>query len=269
MHDSTVREIGDSSSQQPPVQHTKHIGLLGADSIVLYLNDASDPFFFPLTQEITLGRQAPDASIQTFVDLTLFGAHEKGVSRLHAVIRRTPGGNVEVEDLASANGTWLNGLRMAPHLPRPLKSGDRLTLGQFIVYIYLAETESKAEESTAAKAPARNDVPVPSSSVASELPVTDKLNPVMPLLLPAPKPLEHYHATVSLGLQYMIIELGSVLAKIIPPLLQLKDCEIKFTLHIDAHVRSGFDESTIQTIKNAAGDLKLDESEFGPTRRNM
>lgn len=264
MHNSTVHGTGDPSSQLPPVQHTKHIGLLGADSIALYFDDASEPFFFSLTHDIVLGRQVPNAPVQTFVDLTLFGGHIKGVSRLHAVIRRSPSGSVEVKDLASSNGTWLNGIRLEPNLPRLLKSGDRLTLGSLLVYVYLADIESKVEESTPEIVPARDAMPLQSASVVTETPVTNKLNPEMPLLLPAPKPRTHYHATVSLGLQYMIIELGSVLARIIPPLLKLKDCEIKFTLHIDAHVRSGFDESTIQAIKNATGDLKLDESEFRP-----
>lgn len=49
-------------------------------------------------------------------------------SRQHAVIIFDKG-VVAVEDLNSLNGTWLNGSRVPPGQPRPLKAGDVLQVG--------------------------------------------------------------------------------------------------------------------------------------------
>ncbi len=49
-----------------------------------------------------------------------------GVSRNHACIRQQPDGRRQVEDLASSNGTYLNGSRIANDI---LKNGDILTFG--------------------------------------------------------------------------------------------------------------------------------------------
>ena len=48
------------------------------------------------------------------------------VSREHAVVRRAPAG-LEIEDLGSRNGTWVNGVRIARR--QRLRAGDRITLG--------------------------------------------------------------------------------------------------------------------------------------------
>jgi hypothetical protein len=50
------------------------------------------------------------------------------VSRRHACIRRVPAG-VTVKDLASTNGTCLNGTRLAPDTEYLLRFGDRIVLG--------------------------------------------------------------------------------------------------------------------------------------------
>lgn len=66
--------------------------------------------------EIVLGRSA-------YCTLVLENA---SISRLHAVLRLV-GADVELEDLGSRNGTFVNGQRLtAPRLVRP---GDRLEVG--------------------------------------------------------------------------------------------------------------------------------------------
>jgi pSer/pThr/pTyr-binding forkhead associated (FHA) protein len=54
---------------------------------------------------------------------------------MHAIIRRTEQGLV-IEDLASSNGSWLNGVRLAPFSPRPLQSGDHLALSQLEIVVH-------------------------------------------------------------------------------------------------------------------------------------
>jgi len=78
----------------------------------------------------------PNQSIYPEIDLTDELALEAGVSRRHACIYRR-GNDVEVEDLGSINGTLLNGKRLAPYIPEPLKDGDQLQLGKLLIEVCL------------------------------------------------------------------------------------------------------------------------------------
>lgn len=44
-------------------------------------------------------------------------------------------GTVVIEDLASVNGTFLNGKRLDPYLPEPLKDGDTVYLGKVLIEV--------------------------------------------------------------------------------------------------------------------------------------
>jgi predicted component of type VI protein secretion system len=68
-----------------------------------------------VTAALVLGRQAADLPID-----------DPEVSRRHATLRPA-GGGLEVEDLGSLNGTWVNGTRIQG--PVRLKHGDRVQLG--------------------------------------------------------------------------------------------------------------------------------------------
>jgi pSer/pThr/pTyr-binding forkhead associated (FHA) protein len=50
------------------------------------------------------------------------------VSRSHAELRLLAG-VLEVADLGSTNGTFVNGDRLKPHEPRPLHPGDEVCFG--------------------------------------------------------------------------------------------------------------------------------------------
>jgi pSer/pThr/pTyr-binding forkhead associated (FHA) protein len=89
-----------------------------------------------LTKPVRVGRIDPREGVYPDVDLTVDLAMEFGVSREHACIFRR-GNAVEVEDLASTNGTALNGKRLSPYLPVPLKDGDQLQLGKLLIEVNL------------------------------------------------------------------------------------------------------------------------------------
>ncbi len=81
------------------------------------------------TRSMTLGRtSAVPGDPQPDVDLTEFGAADKGVSRQHARILRKRD-LMYVEDLGSSNGTFLNGLPLMRNSLRVLRSGDEVQLG--------------------------------------------------------------------------------------------------------------------------------------------
>ncbi len=91
------------------------------------------------TGEWTLGRRSGTGSVD--IDLTPYGGYEYGVSRMHAALRIAPDG-VFVADLNSSNGTFLNGLRLRPHVPYPLHHQDTLMLGKLAIKIAL-ETQPR------------------------------------------------------------------------------------------------------------------------------
>ncbi len=53
---------------------------------------------------------------------------DRWMSRAHAMLQRTDGGDFYLIDLGSRNGSFLNGRRVS--IPVTIKNGDRLTLGQ-------------------------------------------------------------------------------------------------------------------------------------------
>lgn len=87
--------------------------------------------------EYTLGRADPTLESAPDVDLTPYDAYGRGVSRLHAALRRGPDG-WEIVDLGSANGTRLNGARLPPQAPRAVRDGDEIRLGDLALEIRLA-----------------------------------------------------------------------------------------------------------------------------------
>src|SRR5215468_9373038 len=51
-------------------------------SVVLHIRDAVDPVMLPLVEETTIGRSDQATATRPVLDLSAFGALEKGVSRL-------------------------------------------------------------------------------------------------------------------------------------------------------------------------------------------
>ena len=74
------------------------------------------------------------------VDLNLYDAYDKGISRLHATIRIDRSKNkVFVIDLGSANGSSVNGYEIPANSEVPLNHGDVLTLGKFNMKVILPQ----------------------------------------------------------------------------------------------------------------------------------
>lgn len=83
-----------------------------------------------------LGRASTEVKIsKPLVDLTDFGAIDNGISRVHALIKKTPRG-YQITDLESTNGTWHENQRLIPRKPHPLESGDRIRLGRLNILVF-------------------------------------------------------------------------------------------------------------------------------------
>jgi hypothetical protein len=123
----------------PKRQLSRHTAALPIDSIALYIDDYDEPLVVPVSQQAILGRYTPNSATQPRIDLGPFGGYDKGISRIHAIIRRTDAGLI-IEDLGSSNGSWLNSQRLKPYIPSPLRSGDLLRLGQVKIEIHFSSS---------------------------------------------------------------------------------------------------------------------------------
>jgi hypothetical protein len=89
-----------------------------------------------------LGRASTEIKApETLVDLTQFSALELGISRVHAMIRRTKDG-YQIIDLESSNGTWLENQRLVPKKPYALDSGDRIRTGRLNMLVFYSKSST-------------------------------------------------------------------------------------------------------------------------------
>jgi pSer/pThr/pTyr-binding forkhead associated (FHA) protein len=86
-------------------------------------------------QDYILGRAEGTQAILPDIDLNRFGAHEKGVSRLHCHLK-FQNDQMVIVDLGSANGTYLNGTRLTPDQAVLISENDTLTLGSMKVQVF-------------------------------------------------------------------------------------------------------------------------------------
>lgn len=95
----------------------------------LEIEGAGTPILVYPHEETSLGRRDPAGGTIPDVDLTSYAAYRMGVSRRHALLKLKDA-RLHLVDLGSSNGTMLNGVRLAPHQPRPIRDGDTITLGK-------------------------------------------------------------------------------------------------------------------------------------------
>ncbi|MBE0690565.1 MAG: FHA domain-containing protein [Anaerolineae bacterium] len=104
--------------------------------VLLHVRDAAEPIALrPTANQLTVGRSDNTSPIRPDLDLTPYGAMEKGVSRLHAAIVRNED-TLTLVDLNSSNGTFLNGQLLVPDTPRVLRDGDEIRFGRLVAHLY-------------------------------------------------------------------------------------------------------------------------------------
>jgi pSer/pThr/pTyr-binding forkhead associated (FHA) protein len=82
--------------------------------------------------EIIVGREDPISGIFPEIDLTPYGGESGGVSRQHARINRA-NGQWTITDLNSTNYTRVDGNKIDPSLPVPIRDGARIQFGRIAV----------------------------------------------------------------------------------------------------------------------------------------
>ncbi len=103
-------------------------------------SELSMPTFSLQKNENLVGRRDPMSNIFPEVDLSKYDPQTK-ISRRHARIWRD-GMNFLVEDLGSSNGTIVTApardtIRLTPHTPHALKSGDKLKIGDTTLHFLI------------------------------------------------------------------------------------------------------------------------------------
>ena len=112
-----------------------NVNLIPEEGIGIHVAGERKPLYVPIAKEIILGRMMETTTTsEAFLDLAEMHAVTMGVSKRHAMIRRT-GSGYEVIDLTSRNGSWLNAERLVPNKPYPLPSGSQLRIGNMRLLI--------------------------------------------------------------------------------------------------------------------------------------
>jgi pSer/pThr/pTyr-binding forkhead associated (FHA) protein len=108
------------------------------ESLSLHLVDTGEIIPTAEKKEFVIGRNSEGQTNIPDIDLTPYDAYTAGVSRTHVYIKMDQSG-FTVRDLGSANGTRLNGHRIAAHTENKIKHGDILTLGTLKVQVFIQE----------------------------------------------------------------------------------------------------------------------------------
>ncbi|MBL8116249.1 MAG: FHA domain-containing protein [Anaerolineae bacterium] len=103
--------------------------------IIIHIRDVTEPIILRPSDKLVMGRADGTSPTRPDLDLTPYGALERGVSRIHAAIGRSDD-TLTLVDLGSANGTYLNGQRLVTDQPRILRDGDEIRLGRLVAHVY-------------------------------------------------------------------------------------------------------------------------------------
>jgi FHA domain/zinc-ribbon domain len=132
------------------VARTSATDVFGHGTILKIEIAGVEPLLLKPKPETVFGRRDPATGAMPDVDLTPFAGYRMGVSRRHAIIRQTEAENrLDLVDLGSSNGTFLNGVRVAQDHPQRLRDGDEIRLGQMVLRIYFqppAQADASAGE---------------------------------------------------------------------------------------------------------------------------
>ncbi len=122
--------VSMSTSELPPETPRWRIELVGLAPTV-------EPMGVEVVGDTVIGRGRVGTE-PADLDLDMYGALEKGVSRRHSLFRPTTN-HLYIIDLGSTNGTLHNGIPLGPGVARALKHNDTITLGRFSFTIKIVD----------------------------------------------------------------------------------------------------------------------------------
>jgi pSer/pThr/pTyr-binding forkhead associated (FHA) protein len=108
---------------------------------VIHIEHMEQPIVLTVNDPTILGRGSIDRGRNPDIDLTMYNAFAQGVSSRHAGLQRH-GTQLTLTDLASTNGTYLNGERLEEYQPVTLHDGDEIRLGRLKIALYFESSVS-------------------------------------------------------------------------------------------------------------------------------
>jgi FHA domain len=121
----------------PPFPETKE-SIAKHTRVQVIVSQSSKAMPLADKHEYTFGRVSGTQPVLPDIDLTAENAYILGVSRLHATIRLSED-YVTITDLGSANGTWINGKVIRPHVPHMISDEDIIHLGKLQLQVRIFE----------------------------------------------------------------------------------------------------------------------------------
>ena len=103
--------------------------------VALFAPGEPQPLVIEMPDETRLVLGRGDQVSGPDVDLNVFGAGDKGVSRRHALLERR-GPVLALSDLESRNGTYVNGQWAFPAVYYALEDGDIVRMGGLLLKVY-------------------------------------------------------------------------------------------------------------------------------------
>lgn len=104
--------------------------------IVLMIRGMTERLPFKQDLSASIGRVDLRLGMIPDIDLTRYGAEERGVSREHARLE-VKGGKLFLIDLNSTNGTYIDGERIQPMQPYEVRSGDEFLVGRVAIRLLI------------------------------------------------------------------------------------------------------------------------------------
>lgn len=132
MSRSNLRRAREEALQLEPQE--KGTDLVIKHEVVIVVRGMVERLSLEVGKTYILGRTDLKSRSMPDIDLTPYGALDRGVSREHATIQLKDK-HIYITDLESTNGTFVAGERLAPHEPQILHRGDSLELGRLAVQV--------------------------------------------------------------------------------------------------------------------------------------
>jgi pSer/pThr/pTyr-binding forkhead associated (FHA) protein len=116
-----------------PEPDSAPVGTKGKEFCLVVLNSGQRLLLEP-ERNLLVGRKDKNRNIFPDVDIAEYGGYDAGVSRRHALLS-LHNGHCILEDLSSANGTFVNNRRLAPNQPTSVNDGDEIKFGTLLLRI--------------------------------------------------------------------------------------------------------------------------------------
>jgi len=133
--DEEKADVGVDSSVLTDVKVQGISSFTEGDMLRLEIEGSPEPVILEPKAEAIFGRRDPATGALPDIDLTPYAGYRMGVSRRHAAIRQNNEQSLDLWDLGSSNGTYLNGQRLNAHRPYRLHNGDEIRLGQMLIRV--------------------------------------------------------------------------------------------------------------------------------------